>query len=201
MSQGIKIALIGAGYWGKNLVRNFHSIGVLKTVVDASPAVQEWLKRDYPGVEVKSAVGEVLSDSDIHGIAIATPAETHATICREAILAGKDVYVEKPLCLSEDEGEELIALAKERGCILMVGHLLWYHSALKKLARLIKEGQLGRIHYIYSNRLNMGKLRREENVLWSFAPTMSRSSWACSTSSRKKFWPIAATISIKGSPM
>ena len=171
MSQeGIKIALIGAGYWGKNLVRNFHSIGVLKTVVDPSPAVQEWLKKDYPGVEVKSAVGEVLSDPEIHGIAVATPAETHATICREAILAGKDVYVEKPLCLSEEEGEELIALAKERQRILMVGHLLWYHSALKKLSELIKEGQLGRIRYIYSNRLNMGKLRREENVLWSFAP-------------------------------
>ena len=98
------------------------------------------------------------------------PAETHGALVREALLAGKDVFVEKPLCLSETEGQELIRLAEERNKILMVGHLLWYHPVLLRLKALVNNGDLGRIRYIYSNRLNMGKLRREENVLWSFAP-------------------------------
>ncbi len=170
LSPNAGVALIGAGYWGRNLVRNFHSIGVLKAVVDPSPPVQEWLKRDYPDIKIMDALAQALTDESVRGIAIATPAETHGNIVREALLAGKDVYVEKPLCLSEREGEELISLAEECGKILMVGHLLWYHPVLEALHNLIKEGRLGRIRYIYSHRLNMGKLRREENVLWSFAP-------------------------------
>jgi UDP-2-acetamido-3-amino-2,3-dideoxy-glucuronate N-acetyltransferase len=106
----------------------------------------------------------------VNGVVVATPAETHARIVRESLLAGKDVYVEKPLCLSTREGRELTDLARARGRILMVGHLLWYHPTVRKLKELIIRGDLGRILYIYSNRLNMGKLRREENVLWSFAP-------------------------------
>jgi UDP-2-acetamido-3-amino-2,3-dideoxy-glucuronate N-acetyltransferase len=170
MKHPTRIALAGAGYWGKNLARNFHQLGALGAIVDASTATQESMAKLYPDVRIMSSFAEALGDPEIQGIAIATPAETHANLAREAILAGKDVYVEKPLCLSEKEGEELIALAAKHKRILMVGHLLWYHPMLLKLKELIKSGELGKIQYIYSNRLNIGKLRREENVLWSFAP-------------------------------
>jgi len=165
-----KVAVIGAGYWGKNLVRNIHALGVLGMIVDPSPTIQNRMAQDYPGVTLTDSYSDALGASDIKGIAIATPAETHGNLIREAILAGKDVYVEKPLCLSESEGRDLIKLAAEKKQILMVGHLLWYHPVLLKLKELVRQGVLGRIRYIYSNRLNMGKLRREENVLWSFAP-------------------------------
>lgn len=164
------VAVIGAGYWGKNLVRNFHSLAALGMIVDPSQEIRKRMALDYPNVKLTSSYTEALNDPEIGGVAIATPAETHGVLIREAIQAGKDVYVEKPLCLSENEGSGLIRLAKEKGRILMVGHLLWYHPTLLKLKELIDQGKLGRIRYIYSNRLNMGKLRREENVLWSFAP-------------------------------
>ncbi len=116
------------------------------------------------------ALTDVLSRSDIGGVAIATPAETHFNIARESLLAGKHVYVEKPLVLREDEGQELIELAQKRDLVLMVGHLLQYHPVFIRLKELAHAGELGRINYIYSNRLNLGKIRREENILWSFAP-------------------------------
>ena len=169
-NQYNKVAVIGAGYWGKNLVRNFYELGVLSLIVDPCKKIQEQMSTGYVGVKVSDSYAEALHDKDIRGIAIATPAETHGALVREALLAEKDVYVEKPLCLSESEGRELIQLASEKKCILMVGHLLWYHPVLLKLKDLVRQGELGRIRYIYSNRLNMGKLRREENVLWSFAP-------------------------------
>lgn len=169
-STKLKTAVVGAGYWGKNLVRNFHVLDALGMIVDPSPQIQERMGKDYPGIKQATAYAEALADPTISGIALATPAETHGSMIREAILAGKDVYVEKPLCLSEDEGRELIHLAATHQRILMVGHLLWYHPVLLKLQELVQQGDLGRIRYIYSNRLNMGKLRREENVLWSFAP-------------------------------
>ncbi len=165
-----KVAVIGAGYWGKNLVRNFYGLEALGLIVDSSPVIHERMAQDYPDVKTSASYGDALNDPEIKGIAIATPAETHGNLIREAILAGKDVYVEKPLCLSESEGRELIQLATEKKQILMVGHLLWYHPVLLKLKELVRQGELGRLRYVYSNRLNMGKLRREENVLWSFAP-------------------------------
>ncbi|MBU0665010.1 MAG: Gfo/Idh/MocA family oxidoreductase [Proteobacteria bacterium] len=170
MKNTNKIAVIGAGYWGKNLVRNFYGLEALGLIVDPSPVIHEAMTQNYPGVNISDSYSEALNDRDIKGIAIATPAETHGNLIREAILAGKDVYVEKPLCLSESEGRELIQLAADKKQLLMVGHLLWYHPVLLKLKQLVRQGELGRIRYIYSNRLNMGKLRREENVLWSFAP-------------------------------
>ncbi|HID98243.1 MAG TPA: oxidoreductase [Thermodesulfobacteriaceae bacterium] len=164
------IAVIGTGYWGKNLVRNFHSLEALHTICDVNPDTVRDFCAQYPGIQGVAAFSEVLADPDIAGVAISTPAATHGTLIREAILAGKDVYVEKPLCLSEKQGRELNRLARENGCILMVGHLLWYHPVVLKLKELVDQGELGKIRYIYSNRLNLGKLRREENVLWSFAP-------------------------------
>jgi UDP-2-acetamido-3-amino-2,3-dideoxy-glucuronate N-acetyltransferase len=162
--------MIGSGYWGRNLVRNFHALGVLAAICELDPQARESMARDYPVPLVTGDLAEVLSSDDIDAVAIATPAATHGEFVRRAIMAGKDVYVEKPLCLNEQEASDLVRLAGERDRILMVGHLLWYHPAVLELKRLVAEGQLGRVQYVYSNRLNMGKLRREENVLWSFAP-------------------------------
>ncbi len=166
----MKISVIGSGYWGKNLVRNFHALNALHGICDSNPDTLALFKNDYPDVELSVSFSEVINDSGVTGVAISTPAVTHAALAKEALLAGKDVYVEKPLCLSEKEGIELNRIAREEGRILMIGHLLWYHPLVLKLKELIDAGELGRIQYIYSNRLNLGKLRREENVLWSFAP-------------------------------
>ena len=166
----VRIAVIGSGYWGKNLVRNFAGLGVLAAVCDSNSDTLRALSQQYPQCQTFGSYNEVLRDESIRAVAIATPAESHAGAVREALLAGKDVFVEKPLCLSVKEGEELVALAKKHDRILMVGHLLWYHPAVLKLKELIRAGELGRIQYIYSNRLNLGKIRREENILWSFAP-------------------------------
>jgi UDP-2-acetamido-3-amino-2,3-dideoxy-glucuronate N-acetyltransferase len=164
------IAVIGSGYWGKNLVRNYHELGVLKLICDKNETVLGGFKKQHPEVDTCFALNEVLARDDIRGVVIATPAETHYTLAREALLAGKHVYVEKPLVLDEQEGEELIGLAQERKRVLMVGHLLQYHPVFVKLKELASRGELGRINYIYSHRLNLGKIRREENILWSFAP-------------------------------
>ena len=163
------IAVIGNGYWGKNLVRNFHALGVLKYVCDTrSEALGE--AHALFGVNTCSSLEALVDDPDIKGVAIAAPAVQHYQIAKEFLLAGKDVYVEKPLALRVEEGLELVKLAEAQRRILMVGHILQYHPAILKLKELIGSGELGRIQYIYSSRLNWGKLRTEENILWSFAP-------------------------------
>ena len=168
--NNLSIAVIGTGYWGKNLVRNFHQLGALHSICDTDLQKLNEFKKQYPDVQIRTALGDVLDDSEVRGVAIATPAVSHEAVVREALLAGKDVFVEKPLCLSESAAKELTELAQEADRILMVGHLLHYHNAVIKLRELVRSGDLGRIRYIYSNRLNIGKLRQEENVLWSFAP-------------------------------
>jgi UDP-2-acetamido-3-amino-2,3-dideoxy-glucuronate N-acetyltransferase len=169
-SENIGIAVIGSGYWGKNLVRNYHNIGALKLICDKNESVLADFKNVYPEADVCLALNEVLSRADIGAVVIATPAETHFALAREALLAGKHVYVEKPLVLDECEAVDLIRMAEERGLILMVGHLLQYHPVFLRIKEMVHSGALGRINYIYSNRLNLGKIRREENILWSFAP-------------------------------
>jgi len=168
--QTPRVTVVGTGYWGKNLVRNFYALGSLHSVCDVNRNAVNYFTREYPGTIGIPSFAEALANDEVQGIVLATPAATHAALAREALLAGKDVYVEKPLCLDEGDGAELNQIAKERQRILMVGHLLWYHPGILKLKELIDRGELGRIRYIYSNRLNIGKLRREENVLWSFAP-------------------------------
>ena len=165
-----RIGCIGAGYWGKNLVRNFNELGVLKTVCEMDAQTCARLKSQYPDLSFTDVADEVFADPGVTGVAIATPAVTHGELVERALLAGKDVLVEKPLGLSLDEARTLNDLAREKRLVLMVGHLLWYHPAVLKLKELIEDGELGRIRYIYSNRLNLGKIRREENILWSFAP-------------------------------
>jgi UDP-2-acetamido-3-amino-2,3-dideoxy-glucuronate N-acetyltransferase len=165
-----KVAVVGSGYWGKNLVRNYHALGALRLICDKNETVLEGFQRQYPGLQTCLAYSDVLTRDDIQGVVIATPAETHYALAREALLAGKHIYVEKPLVLDESDGLELIDLATQQNRVLMVGHLLQYHPVFIKLRDLASSGELGRINYIYSNRLNLGKIRREENILWSFAP-------------------------------
>jgi UDP-2-acetamido-3-amino-2,3-dideoxy-glucuronate N-acetyltransferase len=164
------IACIGAGHWGTNLIRNFHELNALARICDSDGRRLRAARSQYPDIDCTESFDTVLADARIAAVAVATPAETHAMLVREALLAGKDVFVEKPLCLDVEEGRSLIALAAAKQRILMVGHLLWYHPAILKLKQLIEDGELGRIRYIYSNRLNLGMIRREENILWSFAP-------------------------------
>ena len=167
-----KIAVIGSGYWGKNLVRNFHALGHLGAICDKDPQVLDQFKSIYPDIPGVSSCEQLLSDKEfsLDGIAIATPAETHYQLAKKAILAGKHVFVEKPLAMVEKEGHELVKLAEKKHRTLMVGHILQYHGAILKLKELVDTGELGKIQYIYSNRLNIGKIRSEENILWSFAP-------------------------------
>ncbi|MBC2742016.1 MAG: Gfo/Idh/MocA family oxidoreductase [Desulfosarcina sp.] len=169
-TNGPAIAVIGSGYWGKNLIRNYHEMGVLKLICDKNETILKAFKDQYSGLEACVAANDIYGNPNIAGVVIATPAETHFTLAREALLADKHVYVEKPLVLDEKEAEALIQIAKARKRILMVGHLLQYHPIFLKLKELSLGGELGRINYIYSNRLNLGKIRREENILWSFAP-------------------------------
>lgn len=164
------IAVIGAGYWGVNLVRVFAELGALAAVCDAQEDRLAALAGPYPSVARTTRALDIFSDPAITGVVIATPAATHYRLAREALLAGKDVFVEKPLALKVAEGEELVRLAHAQQRLLMVGHLLEYHPAVVALKALVDSGALGKIEYLYSHRLNLGKFRNEENILWSFAP-------------------------------
>jgi UDP-2-acetamido-3-amino-2,3-dideoxy-glucuronate N-acetyltransferase len=167
-----KVGIIGSGYWGKNLVRNFNALGCLGAICDKDPKILVRIKNSYPNIPCVSNFDQLLNHDglQIDGIVIATPAETHYQMAKKAILSGKHAFVEKPLALIESEGQELVDLSEQNQKTLMVGHILHYHPAIVKLKELIDSGELGRIQYIYSNRLNMGKIRSEENILWSFAP-------------------------------
>ena len=164
------LACVGTGVWGKNLVRNFHGVGALASVCDTDRQRWQALAADYPGVGFTTDLNEVLDDPAIRAVSVATPPATHGDIVARALGAGKDVFVEKPICLSASEARSLVDQADRGGQILMVGHLLWYHPAVQKLEELVRAGELGDIQYIYSNRVNLGRIRREENILWSFAP-------------------------------
>jgi len=200
------IAVIGAGYWGKNLVRNFHQLGVLKTICDGAQPIREEMSKTYPTYSLtldgrgkkpdmpasqrESAsslpldgggqgggegmitpnLSDVLEDPAITGVVIAAPAALHYEIAEKALNAGKHVFVEKPLSLNQTDGEKLVRLAEQKQKTLFVGHILHYHAAVIRLKEMIKTGKIGRLQYIYSRRLSFGKIRREENILWSFAP-------------------------------
>ncbi|MEM9659013.1 MAG: Gfo/Idh/MocA family oxidoreductase, partial [Planctomycetota bacterium] len=164
------LALVGAGYWGKNLARNFHALGALRVLCEADPQTLATYNDQYPGVARTPSYDEVLRDPEVRKVAIATPAATHFELAKRAIDVGKDVFVEKPLCLCPDEAQRLLDAAEAQGRILMVGHLLQYHAYVEKLSEMARGGEFGQLHYITSNRLNLGKIRQEENSLWSFAP-------------------------------
>jgi UDP-2-acetamido-3-amino-2,3-dideoxy-glucuronate N-acetyltransferase len=170
MQQMVKVCVIGCGHWGKNHVRNFAQMGNLYAVCDANTESAEQLAKQHGIGKTYSDIRAVWDDPNIDAVVLATPAEQHFAMGMAAIRAGKDVFVEKPLALDWREGEQMVEAAERAGRILMVGHLLHYHPALIRMKELLGDGVLGRIEYIYSNRLSMGKIRREENALWSFAP-------------------------------
>jgi len=164
------IAQIGLGYWGKNILRNLYELGVLHSACDTSPKTIAERRSSLPDINYLSSPKTLFTDNSIKAIAIAAPAENHYELVKKSLLSGKDVFVEKPLALTVKEAGELVQTAEAENRILMVGHILQYHPAVIKLKELISSGELGKIQYIYSNRLNIGKLRTEENILWSFAP-------------------------------
>lgn len=170
MKNPPKIAVLGCGYWGKNLVRNFRQLNALGMVCEPSLEGRRVAVEIAPDVQVSVDLEDALKDESIQGIAIATPAETHHSVAIAALRAGKHVFVEKPLALTIAEGQEMREEAKKANRILMVGHLLQYHAYIRKMLEMIKLGAIGKLQYITSNRLNLGKIRREENALWSFAP-------------------------------
>jgi UDP-2-acetamido-3-amino-2,3-dideoxy-glucuronate N-acetyltransferase len=164
------IALIGAGHWGRNHLRTLNRLGVLHSVLEVDDEIIKECREDFPDVTYINNEADILEDPGVKAVVIAVPAKQHFDLTGKYLAAGKDVLVEKPLALTVAQGRELVRLARQEERILMVGHILHYHPAVIKLKELIDNGHLGDLRYIYSNRLNIGKLRKEENVLWSFAP-------------------------------
>ncbi|MEA2078435.1 MAG: Gfo/Idh/MocA family oxidoreductase [Pseudomonadota bacterium] len=168
----VKLAVVGVGGWGKNLARNYFQIPdcELKYICDTDISKLEQLQTQLPGTLTCTRYEDMLEDSEIQALVIATPAPTHYKLCKAALEAGKDVYVEKPFVLDVDEAEELIRLAEQNERILMVGHLLEYHPIITKLKQMIDTDELGNVYYIYNQRVNLGTVRTDENALWNFAP-------------------------------
>lgn len=162
------IAIIGCGHWGKNLVRNFAELGALAAVCDPNDRLAQSYAELY-NVDNMSFVA-ILANPSIEGVVLAVPAPLHAVMAMEAMNAGKHVYVEKPLAMNRTEAETMIASSKENAVQLMVGHLLQYHPIFMAVRELVESGGLGSLSYVYSNRLSFGKVRSEEDVIWSFAP-------------------------------
>ena len=162
------IAVVGCGHWGKNLVRNFSELGALAALCDPNDKLAQIYAEEYKVPPLSFAA--ILANPDIEGIVLAVPAPLHASMAIEAMNVGKHVYVEKPLAMNIAEAESMIASAKNCDVQLMVGHLLQYHPCFKMVRSLIEAGELGSLSYVYSNRLSLGKVRSEEDVIWSFAP-------------------------------
>ena len=168
----LKVAVVGAGAWGRNLVRVFHQLpGVeLARCCDADQGRRDTISQNYPGVAVTGDFDDIVADRSIDAVIVSSSAVTHYPMAKAALEAGKHVYVEKPLALSAAHAEEMAALADARKLKLMVGHLLLYHPAVEQLKKLVNSGELGEVFYVYSRRVNLGKIRQDENALWSFAP-------------------------------
>ena len=168
----IRVAVVGIGYWGKNLVRNFHELGALEALCDTERSVAAACNNSYAGVRFSSEFREVLSDSSIDAVALATPAITHYGMVKAALEAGKDVFVEKPLAIDVQQGEGLVQLAAAKQRILMVGHILRYHPAILGLQELIRDGALGKINYLYSNRLSTSGKYARKRIFSGVSPRM-----------------------------
>jgi UDP-2-acetamido-3-amino-2,3-dideoxy-glucuronate N-acetyltransferase len=162
-------ALIGAGYWGKNLARNLYQIGTLDTICECNESLHARYRDLYPDVNLTDA-SAVFENSEITEVFIAVPGPFHFPLVRDALLSGKDVYVEKPLCLTWEDGQELVTIAKQMGRVLMVGHILQYHPCIQRIKEILESGLLGDLQYISSHRLNLGKILTNENALWALAP-------------------------------
>jgi predicted dehydrogenase len=170
MPSMIRTAVVGCGYWGKNLVRNFHRLSDLRLCCDTSDKVRASIATAFPNVPVTADYEAVLADPGIQAVVLATPAASHAAMAIRALRAGKHVFVEKPLALNASDARAVLRAAEEADRILMVGHLLEYHPAVNYIKDMIDSGELGDVYYLYSQRLNLGKVRSDENALWSLAP-------------------------------
>ena len=164
-----RICVVGAGYWGKNHIRTLNQLGALNGVVEPDSILRESIAIEYPKVSCYENISLALKEN-YDGYIIATPAESHFKIAKNIVLAGKPLLVEKPMTLSISDSEELVLLSEEHNVSLMVGHVLLFHPAIRKIKEIIENGSIGELQYIYSNRLNLGKVRTEENVFWSLAP-------------------------------
>ncbi len=165
----LRIGVAGLGYWGPNLARNFAALPgcVLSWCCDPSAQARERVAAEFPGARLAAELGELLADPTLDAIALATPVPSHAELAVSVLEAGKHCFVEKPLAQSVADAERAVATADGSGRVLMVGHLLEYHPGVQKLKEVADSGELGEIYYIYGNRLNLGKLRADENALWS----------------------------------
>lgn len=168
----VGIGVVGAGYWGPNLIRNFAAVNNCRmvAVADRDRERLERIGALYPGVALVASLDALLGDDQIQGIALATPADSHYPLAKEVLAAGKGVFVEKPLARSAAECEELIRLAEAAGQVLMVGHTFEYNAAVQYVEECIERRELGEVYYIYSQRLNLGVVRRDVNALWNLAP-------------------------------
>jgi predicted dehydrogenase len=167
--QPLRIGVVGLGYWGPNLARNFAAISgcELTYCCDRSEAARDRVRAMFPSATIASEIDELLGDPTLDAVALATPVPTHGELAARVLEAGKHCFVEKPLAQSVSDAELAVCAASESGRVLMVGHLLEYHPGIAKLKELADSGDLGEIYYIYGNRLNLGKLRADENALWS----------------------------------
>ncbi|MGH9992255.1 MAG: Gfo/Idh/MocA family protein [Nitrososphaera sp.] len=170
--ESVNVGVVGVGGWGKNLARNYSQIpeAQLRYLCDLDEAKLKAVRSQFQAELTTTRFDDLIEDPELQAIVIATTGPTHYELCKKALLAGKDVYVEKPFVLSVADAEEIVSLADDRQRILMVGHLLEYHPVVQKLKEMIDSGELGKIRYIYSQRLNLGTVRMDENALWNFAP-------------------------------
>jgi len=164
-----RICVVGAGNWGKNHIKTLHELGALGAIVDRDKTLLSHFKKEYSYITIHSELNDAL-ENNYDGYVVATPAETHFKIAKTIILKKKNLLVEKPLTLSAQDAFELVHLAKKSDVSLMVGHVLLFHPAINKIKEIIDSGRIGKLQYLYSNRLNLGKVRTEENVFWSLAP-------------------------------
>lgn len=163
----MKVAVIGAGHWGRNLIRNLHEMGVLAAVAEHHAEVRKTLAESYPGLALHAEPDAILADASIQGVLIGTPSPTHYAVARQAVLAGKDVFVEKPMTLNSRDAQDLVALARRDGRILMTGHLLLFQPAVRWIKQFLDSGQLGRLYSLHQERMDLGRAQPVENVLWA----------------------------------
>jgi predicted dehydrogenase len=167
LNTAVTVGIAGLGHWGKNLVRNFDELAELRALCDIAPELRESFARRHPGARISGDFSELVGDPELDAVVIATPVPTHYALAKQALEAGKHVFVEKPPAMRGEEMEELVALAAERDLTCMPGHLLLYHPAVRKLKQLVDAGELGDVLCVYGNRQNLGIIRKDENALWS----------------------------------
>ena len=172
MKRNVSVALVGAGYWGKKLLPKFvrSNDSLVRIICDVHPTHRAEMNQTYPDIPTTPSFDEILSDPGIAAVVLATPPATHFSLARRAIEAGKHVWIEKPLALCVEEGQELVSLSRSKGTVLFVDHTFLYDPAIRKIRELIAQGELGSVRHIYSQRLNLGRIKRDSNVWWNSAP-------------------------------